>query len=339
MTYRGAIVGFGGVAVEGHLPAWRRNHEFELVAVVDPSPERRTLACTLLPGVACYQNLDDCFAHEKIDFVDICSPPLLHDEALLHACDQKVHILCEKPLTLSIDVFARLRRYVVECNRAVFTVHNWQYAPLFQLMQSILDAGTIGEPEYLEWRTLRTRPAGTAQDGLGAWRSDRRIAGGGILIDHGWHLFYLAPWLLHREPAAIAVQLGQEDTQGLETSAQGRILCGEVEVQFHLTWTAERRENAGLMRGTAGSIAFDASSLRISRPGEPIRGQRVVESLVASSYHPEWFAPLVQDFHRALEEPQYREANLRAAATCLALTGQGYESHRRGGVELPILLA
>jgi predicted dehydrogenase len=289
--------------------------------------------------VACYQRLDDCFACEKIDFVDICSPPVMHDAALLHACDQKVHILCEKPLTLSFEVFARLRRYVVECERVVFTVHNWRYARLFQLIRSIVDAEAIGEPQYLEWRTLRTRPAGATQGGLGAWRSDRHVAGGGILIDHGWHLFYLAPWLLQKEPTAIAVQLGQEDAvYSLETSARGRIICGEAEVQFHLTWTADHRENAGFMRGTEGSIAFDASSLQISRPGEPVCERRLVESLVASSYHPEWFASLIKDFHRALEEPQYREASLRAAAICLALTRQGYESHRRGGVELPVFL-
>jgi len=339
VTYRGAIVGFGGVAVEGHLPAWRQCREFDVVAVVDPSPERRSLARALLPGAACYQRLDDCFAHEKIDFVDICSPPLLHDEALLQACDQQMHILCEKPLTLSFETLARLRRYVVECERAVFTVHNWRYARLFQFVRSVIDAGTIGEPQYLEWRTLRTRPAGATPGGLGAWRSDRRVAGGGILIDHGWHLFYLTPWLLQKKPTTVAVQLGQEDALGLEASARGRILCGEAEAQFYLTWTADRRENAGCIRGTEGSIAFDASSLRISRPGEPLREQRFAETLVASSYHPEWFAPLLCDFQRAIEGRDSREANLKAAATCLALTKQGYESHQRGGVELPVFLS
>jgi predicted dehydrogenase len=334
---RGAIIGFGNVAVHGHLPAWLQDARFELVAIVDPSPERLQLARTLLPDAARYRNIEACLARERVDFVDICTPPMLHDAALLRACEQGVHILCEKPLTLSSAIMQRLQRYAVEHDRVVFTVHNWQYAPLLQTLRATIAAGTIGAPECLEWKVMRTQPAG-ASNGLGAWRVNQRIAGGGILVDHGWHLFYLAPFLLQKAPTAIAVRLeppgcGEVD---VEETAAGTISCGSAGVQFCLTWGADRRTHEGRVRGTKGTISFDAVSLRIERPGEPGCEQRFTESIIASSYHPEWFAPLLNDFYQALKEPASGEANLRAAATCLALLQQGYASHRQGGVRLPL---
>jgi predicted dehydrogenase len=337
VSYRGAIIGFGNVAVHGHLPAWLQDTRFELIAVVDPLPERLQLARTLLPDAACYGSIEACLAREQIDFVDICTPPMLHDTVLLRACEQSVHILCEKPLTLSAALMRQLQRYAVERDRAVFTVHNWQYAPLLQTLRATIAAETIGAPECLAWKVLRAHPAG-ASHGSGSWRTDRRIAGGGILVDHGWHLFYLAPFLLQKAPTAIAARLeppgcGAVD---IEETAAGTISCGSASVQFYLTWRADRRANEGYVRGTKGTIYFDAVSLLLERPDEPGCAQRFPESIIASSYHPEWFAPLLDDFYQALEEPSSGEANLRAAATCLALLQQGYASHRQGGVRLPL---
>ena len=51
---RGAIVGFGNVAVEGHLPAWRQHRQFTIVAVCDSDEERLALAADLLPTAKRY---------------------------------------------------------------------------------------------------------------------------------------------------------------------------------------------------------------------------------------------------------------------------------------------
>jgi len=48
---RGAIVGFGNVAVEGHLPAWRQHRQFTIVAVCDADEARLAMAAELLPTV------------------------------------------------------------------------------------------------------------------------------------------------------------------------------------------------------------------------------------------------------------------------------------------------
>jgi predicted dehydrogenase len=247
-----------------------------------------------------------------------------------------VHILCEKPLTLSQSTFRSLHSYTLQHGRVVFTVHNWQYAPLFQALKAALVTGVVGMPEYLEFITLRARPAGLTSARVDSWRLDRQVAGGGILVDHGWHVFYLAPFLLGREPRAIAVRLERcrRAADSVEDTATGVIECSGARARFYLTWAAERRSNMGLVRGPAGMIRFDAAALRIEQPSKPVREQHFAEALTASSYHPEWFAPLLDDFQREIEDPRVRGRNLQAAALCLALTIRGYESYQQGGALL-----
>ena len=64
-------------------------------------------------------------------------------------------------------------------------MHNWKYAPVFQVLKRLLDGGTIGTPTYVELTTLRTKPAGTS-----GWRVDPQLAGVEMgltaqLRDHG----------------------------------------------------------------------------------------------------------------------------------------------------------
>ena len=200
--YKGAIVGCGSVACQAHIPAWRQTMAFEIVAVVDLKPECLTQARALLPGARCYQRLERLLEEEDLDFLDICTPPAMHERMILQACARGVHVLCEKPLTVSAPALQHITTAAATAGVLVFPVHNWKYAPLFQALKRLLEDGEIGLPTYVELTTLRTGPAGTS-----GWRLDPRIAGGGILMDHGWHAFYLLLFLLGERPEAIAARL------------------------------------------------------------------------------------------------------------------------------------
>src|SRR5262249_978162 len=123
---KGAIVGFGEVAARGHWPAYRRSPDLEIVAVVDPAPERRRAAAALSAGVRLFETVD-CLAasSERIDFVDVCTPPFHHGPPTLAAISHGWHVLCEKPFLLDPilleEVKTRARRSAV----AVVPVDNW----------------------------------------------------------------------------------------------------------------------------------------------------------------------------------------------------------------------
>src|SRR5512136_2014492 len=96
---RGALVGYGFIGAQGHVPAYRRRDDVALVAVADLCPARLALARAELPGVACHPSAEALLAagHE-LDFLDVATPPCDH-AAIAHAAfDRGLHVLCEKPL-------------------------------------------------------------------------------------------------------------------------------------------------------------------------------------------------------------------------------------------------
>jgi predicted dehydrogenase len=204
---RGAISGFGEVAARAHLPGWRTRDNINISVVHEPVSERRHEAIRLIKSVRVYDDLGLMLDGEAPDFVDIASPPLLHAESIRAALNAGAHVLVEKPLCLELDDFNQLVKLAAEKRRVLMCVHNWKYAPPYAVARRAIGEGRLGEIRFISIDRMRTEPAGAGGAG-GKWRS-AATSGGGILIDHGWHVFYLMQWLLGGvAPESISARLG-----------------------------------------------------------------------------------------------------------------------------------
>ncbi len=201
---RGAIVGFGGVALKAHLPVWLQDPRFRIDAVVEPLAERVGLAKRLLPEAVIHSDLESLMALDRPDFVDICAPPCFHEDLMRKACGAGIHVFCEKPLLPSRQGLTRLRAEADAADRVLFVVNNWKYAPLWIKAAEIVKAGKIGNIESVSLSVFRTPGPG---GGISDWRQCAATAGGGILLDHGWHGIYLIMALLDDFPSAVSAQM------------------------------------------------------------------------------------------------------------------------------------
>src|SRR5262249_14334533 len=130
-------------------------------------------------------------AGEALDFVDICTPPSSHAALIEDALQAGLHVLCEKPLVTRLPDALRVAAAARSAGRVVHTVHNWLKAPICLKISALIADGAIGRTRSIRWQTLRTQPAvAVARNGGSNWRIDPAIAGGGILLDHGWHALY-----------------------------------------------------------------------------------------------------------------------------------------------------
>jgi len=332
---RGAIVGFGNVAVEGHLPTWTADRHFAIHAVCDADPTRLAHAEEVLPSARRYAVLEEMLEHERLDFVDVATPPASHPSIVQAVVEQNVHVLCEKPLALTTDACNKIRTASSQAGVVVFTVHNWKYAPIIRTAKRVLRRGELGKLTELRLETLRTTPPGGAADA--DWRLDPNVAGGGIFVDHGWHALYLALHLLDASPMAITARLSQRKfTSGTtEDTAECTIEFPGAVATIFLTWAAEARSNTGSITGARGSLTIADRTLTVSCPGREPTETAFAEPLSAGSYHPEWFAAMVEDFREELLEPETRGHNFLEAETTSRLIELGYRSHSAGGVRIP----
>jgi predicted dehydrogenase len=334
---RGAILGFGNVAEQGHLEAWRAREDVELIAVAEPDASRRAHAAALLPGIACYEDPGELLRRERVDFVDIAAPPALHASLIGAAAAAGAHVLCEKPLVVSLEELTRVRDAVARAGVTLFTVHNWTYSEPFRRVRALLDAGAVGPLASVAIEVLRDGCAAAAGAG---WRTRGALAGGGILVDHGWHTFYLVLGLARERPRSIRARLERRRyvAADVEDTADCTIAFPTVTARIELTWAGRERRTHWQLRGGAGEIEVEDDRISVRRGGRT-ETFACAESLSEGSHHPEWFGAVIDAFRREIDEPGARGANLAEAEQCLRLLAGAYASAADAGRVRPLRAA
>ncbi len=337
MKLRGAISGFGEVAARAHLPGWLAREAVDIRVVHDPISERRHEAIRHIKGVRVYDDLELMLDGEAPDFVDIASPPAFHAAAVRTALKAGAHVLIEKPMCLSLDEFDDLCSIARQTGRVLCCVHNWKYAPAYAKAAKLIAEGRLGAVRFISLDRLRTAPAGAGGSG-GQWRASV-ASGGGILIDHGWHVFYLMQWLMGGEPAlAISAKLGDAGESGAEQTADLRVsfpggrLSGNRIARAYLSWRSPVRRTSALIYGETGMLEIEGDNVRLIDSDGRIETFSA-EDAPDDSYHAGWFAGVASAFERAISEgpdsPSAR-VNLAEARNALALTIASRESSASG---------
>jgi predicted dehydrogenase len=201
-------------------------------------------------------------------------------------------------------------------------VHNWKYAPILRRATDLLRAGEIGTLRYVEILTSRTQAAATATGGAYNWRQDPAMAGGGILMDHGWHAIYLALHWFGEAPGAVVPDLRRAVGSPVETDVDLLIRFPSGEARIVLTWNGTARRNAVTFVGSAGRIVADDDTLRIE--GREPRVEPMASALSAGSHHADWFTAMMPDVVAAFRDPVRSRPLFDEAALCLGVIEHAY---------------
>ena len=317
---RGAIIGFGQVAQNGHWPAYHDFDGAKIVAVVDRTEQRRIVARQSIPGVATFATLADLARAAAIDFVDICTPPAWHGAPMFEALANRWNVICEKPMLLDLVELEEARNLIRKSGRVVLPVHNWKYAPIVRRATEILSSGAIGRLQKVEIETLRFQDCATADPDHQNWRRDPAVAGGGVLIDHGWHAIYLALHWFGQNPIDISASLHRPESSRVEDEAKLSLVFPSGEAEILVTWRAETRRNSIRLIGERGEIAINDD--RLNAGDETIEFE---SALSAGSHHADWFAAMLPDVLARFRSPESAQVLFEEAALCLSVIRRAYE--------------
>jgi predicted dehydrogenase len=220
---RMGIVGGGQGSFIGrvHVTAAVLDNRAALVAGAFSSDAARSKASAadydVVPGRA-YGSFQEMFdreralpAGERIDFVSIATPNHMHFPVAKAAVEAGFHVVCDKPLTLTLAEAEELAK-LVAASSVVFAVsHNYTGYPLVRQAREMIRGGELGEiqairAEYIQgWLRTRLESEGQKQ---AAWRTDpARSGAAGCFGDIGTHAYNLGRSMTGLLPEKISAHL------------------------------------------------------------------------------------------------------------------------------------
>jgi predicted dehydrogenase len=180
MTIRIGIIGCGQIA-RSHLKAFE-THGVKITAVTDTNLDAARKFAEEAGGVACFPDYASLLDSRTVDAVSVCTPPTAHEEAVLKALKQGIHVLCEKPMAHRVES-ARSMASAAKKSKALFMIaFPHRFRPAIETIRQIVREGRLGRLVFFD-----NRFCGPLFWVEGTWRTQRSVAGGGILLDVGSH--------------------------------------------------------------------------------------------------------------------------------------------------------
>jgi predicted dehydrogenase len=164
-----------------------------ITAVCDVDEARARAAAERAGGATVYSDFHQLVEDPEVDAIDICLPHHLHAPAIVAAARAGKHILCEKPLCTTLEEAARVRDAVRAGGVTLMCAHNQLYEPAIATAREVLQSGRLGTI-YMARTSDCFRADRTAQEW--GWRRTLDTAGGGELIDTGYHPSYTLLYLM-----------------------------------------------------------------------------------------------------------------------------------------------
>jgi predicted dehydrogenase len=287
-TIKVGLMGGGGI-VDAHIRGYRAYADaIEVTAVADVVDETARRRAAEL-GAAAYTDFRQMILEEHLDAVDICLPHHLHAEAIVSAAQAGKHILCEKPLCLTVQQAKQVQQAVRAAGVTLMCAHNQLFLPAVSKAKQLLDQGILGT--LYEVRTSDSFYNDFNPQNMG-WRATAATSGGGELMDSGYHPTYLMLHLAGGSPVEATALLSRHRLRFMDSEDSAQVLVRfDNGVVGHLVTSWAYDPPPGTERfsvvGERGSLHSDGTLLTVTLRGSEsqIYDFEAVDSFVSEIGH------------------------------------------------------
>ena len=219
MTIKVGMIGAGAIA-DDHCNAINRYNGAAVAAVAEINTGRRDALQKKYTIAKAYEKWQDLVADPDLDAVAIALPNALHAPVSLAAIQAGKHVLLDKPFALS---YAEAKRVVdaARRNKKILMIGmNQRYVQNSQMLKAIVDRGELGEIYHT--KACWCRRMGSPK--FGTWFVNKKLSGGGCMLDIGVHILDLALHLIDNwQPVSVSGQVyGKFGHRGIGEGGWGK---------------------------------------------------------------------------------------------------------------------
>jgi 1,5-anhydro-D-fructose reductase (1,5-anhydro-D-mannitol-forming) len=314
------LIGASNIARSYMIRAINAQPNSRAVAIMSSDPIRAASFAQENGIATSYGAVDALLADPNVDAVYISTTNELHKPHALAAAAAGKHVLCEKPLALSV---ADAREMVAACQAAgvvLGTNHHLRNAVTHRAIRKLIQDGAIGTP-----LAARVFHAVSLPQALQGWRVHQPGAGGGVILDITVHDADTLRFVLNAEPVEATAFTASQGmaSAGLADAVMGVLRFDNgVLAQFHDASTIRHTDTGLEVHGTEGSII--ARDVMTQEPrGEIVLRRGDGEETIDPGPPEDLYTRSVRFFNAAIlgqgEPAATGEDGVRSLATALAV--------------------
>ncbi len=322
------VIGLGQIAVRAHLPGYAKASGCQLTAVYSAREAHAKQVAAQFGIPYIYKDWNKLLESDHVDAVSICTPNSTHMPIALKALQEGKHVLVEKPIAVTSSEAKTLISAAKKYKRVLMVHHNMRFDPAVRTAEKLLRKNTIGD--VFAFKSSLTHLGPLAWSPKANWFFNRKLAGGGALMDLGPHVFDSLSFLLGDQALMVGAvaTLGKAMSRGKGLPvAQGEVHCACL-LRFkkgavgtvNVGWVDTAYQNRFYFFGTKGTLSLNLAK------GDPItlefRNQegKIRPSLDKDSFYPSIYEHFIDCIQRGKTPWASGEEGLRT----LELIEAGY---------------
>lgn len=260
--YKISVIGLGKQSVEDHIPSILESDLCELISLCDTDQNKVTQIAQEFK-VEGFRDIEELIKYDKPDIAVIAIPHSDYFDVIKKLASAKIHILKEKPFSISINEALKIHELVSQNNVHLQISVQRRYHPIYvAFFQLIKRIGRVYSIEARYVMNIKNLDSG--------WRSKKFLAGGGALIDMGYHFVDLIIWYFGMPDEIFArTALGNKEGQfyDVEDLASINFIYNREDQtnvigNFLVSRVYPIKEESITVIGTKGSIQIDRGVIR-----------------------------------------------------------------------------
>ena len=324
---RWALVGASDVAKTRMIRAINTQPDSSVEALFSSNPQRGKVYADENGIPSAFSDLSELLSDPEIDVVYISTTNELHRDQAIAAASAGKHILCEKPLALSLEDARKMIAAAKASNVVLGTNHHLRCAITHRTLRRMIKEGAIGKP-----LAARVFHAVYLPQRLQGWRLTRPEAGGGVILDITVHDADTLRFVLDAEAQDVTARsVSQGLAQGaMEDAVMGVILFeGDILVQFQDAFTIKHAPTGLEVHGTEGSL-FAVDVMSQEPQGRVLLRREGQETEIKLDPPEDLYVFSIRQFNRAVQNSNHPFATGEDGLRSLAVALAALESSKSG---------
>ncbi len=204
---RVVVIGAGAISERRHVPEYASRKDTEIVALVDINKGRAEALAARYKIPQVFTDYRKALSL-KPSAVSVCTPNVFHAEQTIAALKAGAHVLCEKPMALSVKDIRRMLATAKAAKRQVMIGHNQRLNDSHVRGRELYQSGVVGKCLCFSTTFCHGGPEGWSVDGLNCHFFKKNQAGLGALADLGVHKMDMIRWFLQDDVRQVAALYG-----------------------------------------------------------------------------------------------------------------------------------